>query len=70
MAPFLLRIFAFGKKSDLLPKSLISGLNSFPNFSKWAAETIKQDSVTFIWDEEAVVDGTTKKIAQLKAQSK
>ena len=41
-----------------------------PNFSKWAAETIKQESVTYIWDEEAVQSSTKRKIASLKAQKK
>ncbi|PSN60967.1 thioredoxin-like protein [Corynespora cassiicola Philippines] len=68
-APFILRIYSFAK-ADLLPQSIISGFNALPNFSKWAAETIKQESVTYIWDEEAVQSSTKKKIASLKAQKK
>lgn len=45
-------------------------MNSYPNFSKWAAETIKQDSVTYIWDEEAIVKGTMEKMAKTKAEAK
>jgi len=70
-APFVLRIYAFGRSTEaLLPLSLIKGLESLPNFSRWAAAVIEHPSVTFIWDEEAVIQGTSKKIAQLKAQAK
>jgi glutathione S-transferase len=41
-----------------------------PNFSKWAAEVVKQESVTYIWDEESNVSGTKKKIDSMKAASK
>lgn len=68
-APFILRIYTFAK-NDILPASILSGLNALPNFAKWAAEVIKQDSVTYIWDEQAIVQGTKKRIANLKAQSK
>jgi glutathione S-transferase len=68
-APFILRIYTYAK-TGLLPQSTISGLNAFPNFSKWAAETIKHPSVTYIWDEEVIVSGTKAKLAQLKAQAK
>ncbi|CAN9082206.1 unnamed protein product [Alternaria alternata] len=68
-APFIIRTYAMAK-NDLLPKSVASGLDALPNFSKWAAEVIKQDSVTYIWDEEAVIDGTRKRIESQKAASK
>ena len=57
-------------KHELLPKSIISGLDALPNFSKWAAEVNKQESVTYIWDEEAVIDGTRKRIESQKAAPK
>jgi glutathione S-transferase len=41
-----------------------------PNFSKWAAEVIKHDSVTYIWDEEKIIEGTLKRFASLKSQGK
>lgn len=69
VAPFILRIFAFAKHG-VLPKSLVDGLNGLPNFSKWAAEVVKHDSVTYIWDEEKVVENSKKKLASLKAQKK
>jgi glutathione S-transferase len=69
VAPFILRTYAFAKH-DLLPKSVADGLNELPNFSKWAAEVIKHDSVTYIWSEERAVEGTKKKIASLKSQAK
>ncbi|CAN9098597.1 unnamed protein product [Alternaria alternata] len=68
-APFIIRTYAMAK-NELLPKSITSGLDALPNFSKWAAEVVKQDSVTYIWDEEAVIDGTRKRIESQKAASK
>jgi glutathione S-transferase len=68
-APFILRIYALAKHG-LLPQSVISGFDGLPNFSKWAAESIKQESVTYIWDEESTVSGTKKKIESMKAQAK
>jgi glutathione S-transferase len=55
-------------KHDMLPKSVTSGLDALPNFSKWAAEVTKQESVTYIWDEEKIIDGTRKRIESQKAQ--
>lgn len=68
-APFILRIYALGK-TGLLPQSVISGFDGLPNFSKWAAQITKQESVLYIWDEEKVTSGTAAKIASLKAQAK
>lgn len=68
-APFIIRLYAFAK-TDALPKSLFSSLEALPNFSKWAGHVVKQESVTYIWDEKATIEGTIKKIAQLKAQGK
>jgi glutathione S-transferase len=67
VAPFILRIYAFAKHG-LLPKSVTSGFNELPNFSKWAAEIIKHDSVTYIWDEKSAVEGTKRRLASLKAK--
>ncbi|KAF2449669.1 thioredoxin-like protein [Karstenula rhodostoma CBS 690.94] len=69
IAPFVLRLYAF-TKHGLLPKSVSDGLNGLPNFSKWAAEVVKHDSVTYIWDEERTVESSKKKFASLKAQAK
>jgi glutathione S-transferase len=68
-APFILRIYAL-TRHGLLPQSVVDGFDALPNFSKWAAEVTKQESVLYIWDEETTVAGTKKKIESLKAQSK
>lgn len=68
-APFIIRIYALAK-SDVLPDSVFSGLNAFPNFSKWASEVIKQDSVLEIWDEQKIVEGSKKRFERIKAQAK
>lgn len=69
-APFILRVYAYSKNGRLLPKSVQTGLDSLPNFSKWAAATIAHDSVTYIWDEENVLAKSEARIAKLKAQGK
>ncbi|KAH7383297.1 glutathione-S-transferase-like protein omega 1 [Pyrenochaeta sp. MPI-SDFR-AT-0127] len=68
-APFILRVYALAKHG-LLPQSIITGFDALPNFSKWAREVIKQESVTYIWDEEPTINSTRKKIESLKAQAK
>ncbi|KAF2690155.1 thioredoxin-like protein [Lentithecium fluviatile CBS 122367] len=69
VAPFILRIFTFAEHG-ILPESLLSGLNDLSNFSKWAAEVIKQESVLYIWDAEAQVATAKKRFAKLQAESK
>jgi glutathione S-transferase len=68
-APFILRIYSLAN-NDLLPKSILSGFEGLPNFSKWATHVLKQESVTYIWDEAAVLPATKKKIESLRAQAK
>jgi len=68
-APFILRIYTFAKHG-LLPKSLITGFEGLPNFSRWAAEVQKHESVTYIWDEELQVENLRKRIAKIKAETK
>lgn len=69
VAPFILRIYAFAKK-DILPQSVLEGLDALPNFSKWAAAVREHESVTYIWNEEVIVEASVKKFAKLKAQRK
>ncbi|KAF2849850.1 glutathione-S-transferas-like protein omega 1 [Plenodomus tracheiphilus IPT5] len=68
-APFILRIYALARHG-LLPQSVLEGLDKLPSFSKWAAAVVKEESVTYIWDEENVVAGTRKRVEGLKAQAK
>lgn len=68
-APFILRIYAL-TKHGLIPQTVVAGFDALPNFSKWAAEVIKQESVLYIWDEETTVAGSKRKIENLKAQAK
>ena len=67
-APFILRFYTLSRR-EVLPPSIVSGFDALPNFSKWATEVIKQESVTFIWDEDDVVSSTSRKVASLKAQA-
>jgi glutathione S-transferase len=66
VAPFVLRIYSL-TKNKAMPQSVVDGLNTLPNFTKWATEVIKQDSVTYIWNEEKTVAAMKKKIENMKA---
>ncbi|KAL1604280.1 hypothetical protein SLS59_004075 [Nothophoma quercina] len=68
-APFILRVYSFSK-NGLLPKSVLEGFEGLPNFNKWAQAVIKEESVTYIWDEAVVLPATKKKIDSLKAAAK
>jgi glutathione S-transferase len=68
-APFILRVYAL-TKHGLMPQSVVDGLDALPNFGKWAREVIKQESVTYIWDEEKNVTGMKNKIEKMKAAAK
>lgn len=68
-APFILRIYALAR-DGALPKSVTDGFDKLPNFSKWASEVVKQESVTYIWDEEKIIPAMKKRFASLKAQAK
>ncbi|KAF1911154.1 thioredoxin-like protein [Ampelomyces quisqualis] len=68
-APFILRVYAL-TKNGLMPKSVVEGLDALPNFSKWAREVIKQESVTYIWDEERNVTSMKNRIEKMKAAAK
>ena len=68
IAPFLLRIYALSN-GDILPLSVKEGLQTLPNFSKWANATMSKESVRYIWDEEAVVSRTKARIAKMKAHA-
>lgn len=57
-------------RRNILPKSIASGFDALPSFSKWAEAVIEQESVTFIYDEEAIIAGTLKRIENQKAQAK
>jgi glutathione S-transferase len=68
-APFLIRLYGFAKYG-YMPKSMLEGLNALPNFSKWAAEVVKQESVLYVWDEEKTIHATKAKIDSMKNKAK
>jgi glutathione S-transferase len=53
-----------------VPKSLISGFEELPNFSKWAAEVIRHDSVLYVFDEDALIAAARKRFAKAGTDSK
>jgi len=65
---FLLRLLAF-HKYDILPKSVPTSLEAkAPAFWKWANAVVKENSVTYIWDEKHVAERTKIRIAKLTAK--
>jgi len=67
---FLLRLLSFPKHEVLLPKSLPGLLEAkAPNFWKWASAVVKEKSVTYIWDEKAVVEGTLARFERLRQEA-
>lgn len=52
-ASFVQRYKSFSKYPDLFPASVQDRLNALPNYSRWSAAVMKEDSVRFGYDEEA-----------------
>jgi len=52
----------------LYPKSVLSSLETkAPAFWKWANAVVKEESVTYIWDENKVIEGTKARLAKIAA---
>jgi len=49
-----LRLHAYSK-AGLLPESLNEELKTLPYYYAWAENLVKQESVTFVWDEEGIM---------------
>ncbi|KAF3063159.1 hypothetical protein CFAM422_010104 [Trichoderma lentiforme] len=64
-APFLIRLYAYSEAS-LLPTSLKNELQSLSKFSAWADRVISQESVTYVWDQEAVISKSKSRMAVKK----
>lgn len=55
-------------KHGVFPSGLVESIKErAPNFSKWAEAVAAHPSVTKVFDETAVVEGTKAKIAQIRA---
>ena len=63
--PFVIRYYA-ESKDGLLPKLVSDGFNKLPNFSRWAAEVMKHDSVTYVWNEKLSVEESRGHVALMK----
>jgi glutathione S-transferase len=65
---FILRVLAFPKYDGLLPKSILTNLETkAPNFWRWANAVVKEKSVIAIWDEKSIAEGT---LARIKPSAK
>jgi len=48
-----------------VPKSVVTTLESkAPSFWKWANAVVKEESVTYVWDEKVFAERTIKRLAQ------
>lgn len=53
----------------MLPKSILTDLEAkAPNFWKWASNLVKQDSVTYVYDEKKIVESSKVRFAKLREQ--
>jgi glutathione S-transferase len=67
-ASFILRVLSFPKYESLLPASVLKNLEAkAPNFYKWANAVVKEDSVTYVWDEKKVAEGTVARFVKANA---
>ena len=69
-APFLLRWYSLATDGELVPSSFAQTLDSLPNFTKWRKAVTGKESVTKIYDERAVLDGTKARIQKMQAAQK
>jgi glutathione S-transferase len=61
-APFVARLYTFANHG-LLPKSVLEGFESqTPKFNEWAKKVVAQESVNYIYDEQAILAGTKKRL--------
>ena len=68
-APFVVRYKAFAD-SDLMPKSMLKGLDALPNYSKWSKAILEEDSVTDGFDGPTIAKRTVERIQKMKAEAK
>lgn len=55
VAPFVLRVHDFSN-DRIHPASLATKLDTLPAYSKWSKALVTQDSVTYIWDKDKMVE--------------
>ena len=65
--PFVIRLVSLSK-AGVFPEGLPGTLQEkAPNFWKWAGEVAKHPSVTKIYDEEKIVEGTKARVEKMRA---
>ena len=68
-APFVVRYQALGK-NELVPKSMLEGLDALPNYSKWSKAVQAEDSVTYVFDGPKIAASMAERVAKMKAEAK
>lgn len=68
-APFVLRLHAYSK-AGLLPEGLAEQLKTLPHYDAWAGNLVKQESVTYIWDEAKNIEGAKVRMSKMKGAAK
>jgi len=68
-APFVLRLHAYAN-AGLLPANVNEELRSLPNYTRWAENCTKQESVTYIWNEELTMEKTKARMVKMKQAAK
>ncbi|KAK0820247.1 hypothetical protein LTS16_006942 [Friedmanniomyces endolithicus] len=67
-APFLLRMFSFARDGELMPRSFGEKLEGLENFGRWSKAVMENGNVRKVYDEEAIVAATKKRVKQMASK--
>ena len=68
-APFVVRYKAFAD-TDLMPKSMVKGLDALPNYNRWSKAIHGEDSVTDKFDGPTIAKNMVERVQKIKAEAK
>jgi hypothetical protein len=66
IAPFIMRIYELAG-ANVLPNSVVEGLDGLPNFKNWANAIRQEKSALSIWDGPTFVSRTQTRLERMKA---
>ncbi|KAK5950077.1 hypothetical protein OHC33_008792 [Knufia fluminis] len=67
VAPFVLRIHDFSNSEDQVhPSSLAANLNSLPAYGQWSKAVVAQESVTYIWNKEKMIESMVRRLPEMR----
>ncbi|KAK5937265.1 hypothetical protein PMZ80_010565 [Knufia obscura] len=67
VAPFILRIHDFSDSNDQVhPSSLATKLDSLPAYGQWSKAVVAQESVTYIWNKEKMIETMVRRLPEMR----